>query len=163
MRKHQILCEHYGRMLGLTEGWKVSGVDLRLEDKRLELRLAWERGGAICPECGASMNRHDLSPERKWRYLDSMGFETILLARIPMFCFRPKWKNLRERLQNGPENGARNGNSPPPLYPGTKSEHPAPTPYRAHTRQRPLRPARHRADTLLPMAKNLFRKGNRCL
>ncbi len=35
----QILCEHYGRMLGLTEGWKVCGVDLRLEDKRLELRL----------------------------------------------------------------------------------------------------------------------------
>jgi transposase len=79
----QILCEHYGRMLGLTEGWKVSGVDLRLEDKRLELRLAWERSGANCPECGASMNRHDLSPERKWRHLDSMGFETILLARIP--------------------------------------------------------------------------------
>lgn len=79
----QILCEHYGRMLGLTEGWKVSGVDLRLEDKRLELRLGWERSGAICPECGASMNRHDLSPERKWRHLDSMGFETILLARIP--------------------------------------------------------------------------------
>jgi transposase len=79
----QILCEHYGRMLGLTEGWKVSGVDLRLEEKRLELRLAWERSGAICPECGTSMNRHDLSPERKWRHLDSMGFETILLARIP--------------------------------------------------------------------------------
>jgi len=79
----QILCEHYGRMLGLTEGWKVSGVDLRLEDKRLELRLGWERSGAICPECGANMNRHDLSPERKWRHLDSMGFETILLARIP--------------------------------------------------------------------------------
>ena len=79
----QILCEHYERMLGLTEGWKVSGVDLRLEDKRLELRLGWERSGAICPECGASMNRHDLSPERKWRHLDSMGFETILLARIP--------------------------------------------------------------------------------
>ena len=48
----QIFCEHYGRMLGLTEGWKVSGVDLRLEDKRLELRLGWERSGAICPECG---------------------------------------------------------------------------------------------------------------
>lgn len=46
----QILCEDYGRMLGLTEGWKVSGVDLRLEDKRLELRFGWERTGAICPE-----------------------------------------------------------------------------------------------------------------
>ena len=54
-----------------------------MEEKRLELRLAWERSGAICPECGTSMNRHDLSPERKWRHLDSMGFETILLARIP--------------------------------------------------------------------------------
>lgn len=79
----QILCEHYGRMLGLTEGWKVSGVDLRLEDKLLELRLAWESSVAICPECSASMNRHDLSPERMWRHLDSMGFETTILARIP--------------------------------------------------------------------------------
>ena len=78
-----------------------------------------------------------------------------------LFCFRAKWKNLRDRLQNGPDNGARHGNTPPPLHPGTKSEHPAPTPHRAHARPRPLRPARHRADAILPMAKNLFRKGNR--
>ena len=29
------------------------------------------------------MNRHNLSPERKWRHLDFIGFETILLLRIP--------------------------------------------------------------------------------
>ena len=78
-----ILCEHCGNMLGLTEGWKVASVDLSLEDKSLKLRLEWERSGALCPECAKSVNRHDLSPERKWRHLDSMGFETILAARIP--------------------------------------------------------------------------------
>lgn len=79
----EILCNHYGNMLGLTEGWKVSGVDLLLADKRLELRLAWQKAGALCPECAKSTTRHDLSPERRWRHLDSMGFETILTARVP--------------------------------------------------------------------------------
>jgi len=84
MENHDhILCEHYGNMLGLTEGWRVAGVDLSLEDKRLKLRLEWEKSGAVCPECAKSVNRHDLAPERKWRHLDSMGFETILVARIP--------------------------------------------------------------------------------
>ena len=36
----QILCEHYGRMLGLTDGWKVEGVDLSLQERELKLRLA---------------------------------------------------------------------------------------------------------------------------
>jgi transposase len=79
----EILCNHYGNMLGLTEGWKVSGVDLMLADKRLELRLAWQKAGALCPECAKSTTRHDLSSERRWRHLDSMGFETILTARVP--------------------------------------------------------------------------------
>jgi transposase len=79
----QILCEHYGRMLGLTDGWKVEGVDLSLQERELKLRLAWGKEGAVCPECGKSLPRHDLSPERKWRHLDAMGFETILTARIP--------------------------------------------------------------------------------
>jgi transposase len=79
----EILCEHYGNMLGLTEGWKVTGVDLMLTDKRLELRLSWELPGAVCPQCGAVTTRHDQAPERRWRHLDSMGFETILTARIP--------------------------------------------------------------------------------
>ena len=80
----EILCNHYGNMLGLTEGWKVSGVDLMLADKRLELRLAWQKAGALCPECAKSTTRHDLSSERRWRHLDSMGFETILTARVPL-------------------------------------------------------------------------------
>lgn len=79
----EILCNHYGNMLGLTEGWKVSGVDLMLADKRLELRLAWQKAGALCLECAKSTTRHDLSSERRWRHLDSMGFETILTARVP--------------------------------------------------------------------------------
>jgi len=68
----QILCEHYGRMLGLTDGWKVEGVDLSLQERELKLRLAWGKEGAVCPECGKSLPRHDLSPERKWRKVRRM-------------------------------------------------------------------------------------------
>jgi len=67
----------YRRLEGLRGGFATGrqalGVALGMGEER----------GAICPECGASMNRHDLSPKRKWRHLDSMGFETILFARIP--------------------------------------------------------------------------------
>ena len=73
----QILCEHYGRMLGLTDGWKVEGVDLSLQERELKLRLAWGNEGAVCPECGKSLPRHDLSPERKWRHLEGRRGQSL--------------------------------------------------------------------------------------
>ena len=47
-----VLCGHYAKMLGLTGDWKVSGVDLSVSEKRLELEVKWEQSGAVCPECG---------------------------------------------------------------------------------------------------------------
>ncbi|WP_391580975.1 transposase family protein [Bythopirellula polymerisocia] len=36
-----------------------------------------------CPECGAQCVITDHSPERTWRHLDTMPFETLLRARTP--------------------------------------------------------------------------------
>jgi transposase len=77
------LTEHYRLLLGLDAAWEVSNVSLCLEEKRVEIALEHVGGKVTCPECGASCSIADHAPERKWRHLDTMQFETILLAKTP--------------------------------------------------------------------------------
>ena len=75
--------EHYRLLLGLDDAWDVVRVDLSLEEKRVEIGLEYVAAGGTCPECGGDGPLADHAPERKWRHLDTMQFETILIARIP--------------------------------------------------------------------------------
>lgn len=78
------LREHYRKLLSLEKQWKVAAIDLKLEDKRVEIRLIHESAQRVkCPECGGKCSVHDHAPERQWRHLDTMQFETILCARLP--------------------------------------------------------------------------------
>ena len=77
------LCEHYGKMLGLEPGWEVNRVELSTQTMKLELGVEWVNAGAICAKCGKKCTRHDLAPERRWRHLDAMGFETQIVSRTP--------------------------------------------------------------------------------
>jgi transposase len=78
------LTEHYGQLLGLDEFWEASQVDLDLEGKRVEIRLTHRgRTPVVCPECGAGCSIADHAPERTWRHLDTMQFETLLRAAVP--------------------------------------------------------------------------------
>lgn len=75
---------HYGQLLGLESPWEVGSVDLKMEEKRVEITLTHLRGARVrCPECGEECAVHDHSPERTWRHLDTMQFETRLRARVP--------------------------------------------------------------------------------
>src|SRR6056297_742776 len=75
---------HYGQLLGLESPWEVTSVDLKMEEKRVEIALTHSRGERVrCPECGEECSVHDHSPERTWRHLDTMQFETRLKARVP--------------------------------------------------------------------------------
>ena len=77
------LTEHYRMLLGLDAAWEVSDVLLCLEEKRVEISLR-HRGGLVkCPECRAECSIADHAPERTWRHLDTMQFETRLCARAP--------------------------------------------------------------------------------
>lgn len=38
---------------------------------------------ASCPQCGESCPVRDYGPERRWRHLDTMNFETVIQARTP--------------------------------------------------------------------------------
>lgn len=79
----QSLSAHYALLLGLDSSWKVADVNLELVAKRVTIHLEHVGGALICPECGSSCSRHDLAPERTWRHLDTMQFETLLKARVP--------------------------------------------------------------------------------
>jgi transposase len=77
------LTEHYRQLLGLDASWEVSSVSLSLEEKRVEITLVHRGGPVTCPECDAKCSIADHGPERTWRHLDTMQFETALRARTP--------------------------------------------------------------------------------
>ena len=79
----ETLATHYARLLGTDDSWRVEAVDLRLEDRRVEIRLKHVGSGVACPECGRDCGLADHADERRWRHLDTMQFTTELVARLP--------------------------------------------------------------------------------
>ncbi len=79
----ETLSAHYARLLGIDESWRVESVDLRLEERRVEIRLGHVGSGVLCPECGHACGLADHAEERRWRHLDTMQFTTELVARLP--------------------------------------------------------------------------------
>lgn len=78
------LSKHYALLLGLDDAWLVVDVDLQLEEQRVEILLQSVPGHRYCcSECGCERSLKDHAPERKWRHLDTMQFETTLRARLP--------------------------------------------------------------------------------
>jgi len=61
----------------------VEAVNLDLAAQHVEIRLRAQvdTGGLKCPECGKWAALYDQAPERRWRHLGTMQFETVLLAR----------------------------------------------------------------------------------
>lgn len=74
---------HYRLLLGLDANWEVQEVDLSLEDLRVEIVVECTGREFVCPDCGQASGRHDLAPQRTWRHLDTMQFETVIRARVP--------------------------------------------------------------------------------
>lgn len=78
------LQKHYAQLLGIDSPWEVKTVELKLEEKRVEIELGWQWGSAAqCPVCEEECSIHDSAPERSWRHLDTMQFETVIRARVP--------------------------------------------------------------------------------
>jgi transposase len=80
----QTLSEHYGRMLGLSDPWIVSGIEMDTESLRLAIRVTTAKGAKLpCPQCGRPCPKEDHREERTWRHLDTMQFETTIVCRVP--------------------------------------------------------------------------------
>ena len=79
----QTLPEHYAVLLGLAESWRVVDVDLDLNGLRVCIELESTGRPYVCSECGVECPLKDHAPQRQWRPLDTMQFETVLVARVP--------------------------------------------------------------------------------
>lgn len=78
------LQKHYAQLLGVGSPWEVKAVELKLGEKRVEIELGWQWGvSAKCPDCGRECSIYDCAPERTWRHLDTMQFQTLVRARVP--------------------------------------------------------------------------------
>lgn len=81
---HNELQKHYGQLLGVGSPWEVKAVELKINEKSVEIELGWQWGSsATCPVCGKLCSLYDSAPERTWRHLDTMQFKTLIRARAP--------------------------------------------------------------------------------
>lgn len=73
----------YSKMLGIQPPWEVLDVELSMKERLVTVMLAYRADAPVhCPECGAVAPRYDAKP-RKWRHLDTMQYQTILVADVP--------------------------------------------------------------------------------
>jgi len=77
------LNSHYALLLGLKTPWKVSKVNLEMEQSRVVIEVNHDSNKMTCPDCGTLSTQRDLAPSRSWRHLDTMNFETIIQASVP--------------------------------------------------------------------------------
>ena len=100
------LSMHYKKLLGLSSNWRVDAVELSLETLKVEIQLTYVGNKVCCPCCSKSCGVADHAPLRKWRHLDTMQFETILLARLPrckckdcgVKTLTPEWAEKHSRF-----------------------------------------------------------------
>ncbi|MGH2744540.1 MAG: ISL3 family transposase [Thermoleophilaceae bacterium] len=76
--------ELFQAALGLASPWRVVESCFDADQRRLELRIDFERGARFaCPECDADgCEVHD-TDEKRWRHLDFFEHQAFLVARVP--------------------------------------------------------------------------------
>jgi len=75
--------EHYGHLLGIHSPWQISGVDLKIQEQRVDIDIEYADDVGPCPECGVMSPKHDDRHKRSWRHLDTMQFATYLHCQLP--------------------------------------------------------------------------------
>jgi transposase len=75
---------HYGLLLGIQEPWKVKKAKLEMAIKLVDIEVIYDEQMAVkCPSCKRECRRYGTAPERTWRHLDVMQFETRIRAKVP--------------------------------------------------------------------------------
>lgn len=75
---------HYGLLLGIQEPWKVKEAKLEMALKLVDIEVVYDEQMPVkCPSCKRECRRYGMAPERTWRHLDVMQFETRIRAKVP--------------------------------------------------------------------------------
>ena len=75
--------EFYEHLLGLRTPWRVDAVKLDPGCKSVEVKVGYDAGTLWANEEGERLPVYD-HVERRWRHLDTCGFETRLVCRVPV-------------------------------------------------------------------------------
>ncbi len=94
----QSLTTHYQQLLRLPSTWKVEDVNLSMTGMQVVIRLVSIGKNIECPECDETCGIYDHAPEQKWRHLDTMQFETILISRLLRTTCESRAKEATEQL-----------------------------------------------------------------
>lgn len=73
----------YRALLKLDENWDIERVEVDLQDQIINVHLKYISKLGICPFSKTDCTIYDYSPVRKWRHLDTMQYQTWLVARVP--------------------------------------------------------------------------------
>lgn len=73
----------YKRLLQLDNSWDIKNVDVNMKECRVTVNLIYLLELGECPFTKEDCKIYDLAPERTWRHLDTMQYQTWLTARIP--------------------------------------------------------------------------------
>ena len=60
-------------ILAITAPWHIARVELKADEKRVDLWLEHDPTRWRCPECGAELAGFDHAEERTWRHLDTVA------------------------------------------------------------------------------------------
>jgi transposase len=73
----------FSMALGITPPWEVEGIEFSMENKRLDIKIGFQRGATFaCPVCGTPTPAYDTT-EKTWRHLNFFQYEAYLTARVP--------------------------------------------------------------------------------
>jgi len=72
----------YSQILGIQRPWKVTSVNVSLEDDEVEVQVQHGGGKLTCPKCGQVCPGYD-KRTRRWRHLDTCQLKTVLVADVP--------------------------------------------------------------------------------
>ena len=86
--------ELYAGILGLTPPWKVEGVKLDTVNQSVEVKVGYEEGTLWASEAGERLPVYD-HVERRWRHLDTCGFETLMFLPETEWVFEGVGEKVR--------------------------------------------------------------------
>jgi len=74
--------DFFQKALELSEPWKVKAVRMDIAGRKVEIDIECTKQVWADPASGQRAHVHGYE-ERRWRHLDTMQFETVLIARVP--------------------------------------------------------------------------------